>query len=57
MRACWPTITFSTGDIVAHRRMFWNVRAIPWLVIRSGRVRVMSRPSKTILPVLGLYSP
>ncbi len=38
MRACWPTMTFSTGVIVANSRMFWNVRATPALVIRSGRV-------------------
>ena len=53
MRACWPTITFSIADIVGKRRMFWNVRAIPIAVIRSGRVPEMSRPPKVIVPVLG----
>ena len=54
MRACWPTMTFSTALIVANRRMFWNVRAIPSVVIRSGRVREMSWPSKVIRPIVGL---
>ena len=47
-------MTFSTALIVANRRMFWNVRAIPSVVMRSGRVREMSWPSKTIRPVDGL---
>ena len=29
MREFWPTIAFSTAVMVANRRMFWNVRAIP----------------------------
>ena len=31
MRAFWPTMQFSTAVIVANRRMFWNVRAMPEL--------------------------
>ena len=54
MRACWPTITFSTAVIVANRRMFWNVRAMPAARMRSGRAAVMSRPSKATQPPLGL---
>ena len=50
MRACWPIITFSSADIVGNRRMFWNVRAMPIAVIRSGRAREISRPSKLIDP-------
>src|SRR4051794_11368831 len=57
IRACWPTMTFSTAVIVANRRMFWNVRATPALVMRSGRARVTSLASKVIRPALGLYSP
>jgi len=54
MRACWPIITFSSALIVPNRRMFWNVRAIPAAVMRSGRRAVTSAPSKRIVPVLGL---
>ncbi len=57
MRACWPTITFSSALIVANMRMFWNVRDIPIARILSGRPRVTSLPSNTILPVVGLYRP
>jgi hypothetical protein len=57
IRACWPTITFSTADIVENSRMFWKVRATPRDVILSGRVPVISRPSNRICPVLGLYRP
>ena len=57
MRECWPTITFSTADIVANSRMFWNVLAMPIDVITSGRRAVISRPSKAIWPAVGLYSP
>ena len=57
IRACWPTITFSTADIVANRRMFWNVRATPSAVILSGRIPVMSLPPKEMRPPVGLYSP
>ena len=53
MRACWPTITFSTALIVENRRMFWNVRATPIAMMRSGRRPVMSLPSKVMLPMLG----
>ena len=54
MRACWPTITFSTAVIVANSRMFWNVRATPSAVILSGRMPVMSLPSKVMRPAVGL---
>ena len=37
--------------------MFWNVRATPRPMILSGRPPVMSRPSKEIRPVVGLYRP
>ena len=54
IRECSPTITFSSAVIVANRRMFWNVRAMPDLRMRSGRAFVISRPSKAIQPVDGL---
>ena len=34
--------------------MFWNVRATPSAVMRSGRLPVMSSPSNRIRPMLGL---
>ena len=54
MRACWPTITFSTALIVANRRMFWNVLATPRAMMRSGRRAVISRPSNSTRPKVGL---
>ena len=54
IRACWPTITFSTALIVENRRMFWNVRAMPSAVIMSGRLAVTSSPSNVIVPGVGL---
>ena len=53
MRACWPTITFSSAVIVGKRRMFWKVRAIPIAMIRSGRACEISRSPKAIRPELG----
>ena len=53
MRECSPTITFSSAVMVPNRRMFWNVRATPALVMRSGRVRVTSRPSNAMRPADG----
>ena len=38
-------------------RMFWKVRATPYLVITSGRACVMSRSPRRILPWVGRYSP
>ena len=54
MRLCSPTMTFSSALIVPNSRMFWNVRATPWPMMRSGRIAVTSRPSKTICPDVGL---
>ena len=54
MRACWPTSTFSTADIVPNSLMFWNVRATPSAVIWSGRLVVTFLPSKMTLPSDGL---
>jgi hypothetical protein len=54
MRACWPTITFSTAVIEENRRMFWNVRATPSEVMMSGRVPVTSEPPNVIRPSVGL---
>ena len=54
MRACWPTITFSSALIVANRRMFWNVLATPMAMMRSGRPPVMLRPSNSTRPKVGL---
>jgi hypothetical protein len=57
IRACWPTMTFSTAVIVPKSRMFWNVRATPRAMILSGRPAVMSSPAKAMRPCVGLYSP
>ena len=54
MRACCPTITFSSALIVAKSRMFWNVLATPRAMMRSGRRPVMSRPSNSTRPKVGL---
>ena len=43
-RICFATSTFSNTVMLFHRRMFWNVRAIPSFVILSG-------VGETILPV------
>ena len=53
MREFWPTITFSTALIVANRRMFWNVRAIPDFMITSGRPPVMFCRRSSIGPSVG----
>jgi hypothetical protein len=50
MREFWPTITFSIAVIVPNRRMFWNVRAMPSFMIRSGRRPVTFLPSKAMRP-------
>src|SRR3954464_5007710 len=57
IRECIPTCTFSSAVIVRNSLMFWNVRAMPALVTRSGRLAVMSLPLNRTLPVVGLYSP
>jgi hypothetical protein len=56
-RECMPTWTFSTAVIVRKSLMFWNVRAIPARVTRSGRLAVMSLPAKLTRPVVGRYRP
>ena len=43
--------------IVANRRMFWNVRAMPSAVILSGRTPSICLPSNSILPSDGRYRP
>ena len=50
MREFWPTMQFSTALMVANRRMFWNVRAMPSFMITSGRPPVTFLPSKSIRP-------
>src|SRR3954462_11897650 len=57
IRECIPTCTFSSAVIVRNSLMFWNVRAMPALVTRSGRLAVMSLPLNRTLPVVGLYRP
>ena len=37
--------------------MFWNVRAMPALVIMCGALPVMLLPWKIICPLVGLYRP
>ena len=54
MREFWPTMQFSAAVMVANRRMFWNVRAMPAFMIRSGRLPVMLRPVNVISPIVGL---
>ena len=50
MRPFCPTITFSSAVIVANRRMFWNVRATPSFMIRSGRRPVTFFPLNVMRP-------
>ena len=40
--------------MLPNRRMFWNVRPIPARTTWWGFVPVMSLPSNTILPAVGL---
>ena len=47
MRACSPVITFSSADMNANSRMFWNVRAIPALAMRLVVRPVRSRGRRT----------
>ena len=47
MRAWRPTWTFSSAVIVRNSLMFWNVRAMPAWVTRSGALAVMSLPSNS----------
>ena len=54
MREFWPTMQFSTAVMVANRRMFWNVRAMPSFMITSGRPPVTFRLSNSIRPSVGL---
>ena len=54
MRQWWPTMTFSSTVMVLNSLMFWNVRAMPACVTMCGAFAVMSAPSKTTLPVVGL---
>ena len=54
IRECMPTSTFSTAVICGKSRMFWKVRPIPSFVIACGGLPVMSTPSKTIVPDVGL---
>ena len=54
MREFWPTMTFSLAVMVANRRMFWNVRAMPSFMIMSGRPPVIVLPSNSITPIVGL---
>ena len=53
MREFAPIITFSVADMVEKRRMFWNVRAIPAFITRSGRAPVMLRSPRAIVPNVG----
>ena len=52
-----PTWTFSTAVMVRNSLMFWNVRAMPALVMTCGALPVMLRPSNVTCPVVGLYRP
>ena len=47
-------MTFSSTVMVLNSLMFWNVRAMPACVTMCGAFAVMSAPSKTTLPVVGL---
>lgn len=42
---------------LAHRRMFWKVRAIPNQVIWWRFIRPMRWPSKSTVPEVGRYTP
>ena len=59
----WPltawtaSITFSRAVNSANTDVIWNERAKPASARRNGGSVVMSTPSKTILPSLGVSSP
>src|SRR5690606_1166321 len=56
-RQCWPTFTFSRTVRLGNRRTFWNVRAIPAVVIWDGVRPAMFVPSNRIWPSSGGNSP
>ena len=49
-----PTRTFSSAVMYSKSRMFWKVRPTPSFVIGCGGLSVMSVPSKSISPDVGL---
>ncbi len=51
-----PTSTFSSAVMCGKSLMFWNVRATPALVTRSGR-RGSGLPRKDTAPDVGVTSP
>ncbi len=53
-RQCMPTRTFSSAVMSWNSRMFWNVRPMPRSVTACGGLPVMSVPSKTTVPCVGL---
>src|ERR1019366_905343 len=52
-----PTIAFSVTVISGNGLTIWNVRPMPALQVRSGRKPAMSRPSKTMRPLVGAKTP
>ena len=52
-RASAPTMTFSSAVMLAKSRMFWNVRAMPSLVISNFLRRPSGSPSNRTEPDVG----
>ena len=50
VRTCRPTITFSTAERFANKRMFWNVRAMPRSATWFGFKPESGAPSKMNVP-------
>ncbi len=57
VRAWRPTITFSSAVMLANRRMFWKVRAMPRCVATCGALACSLPPSNSSSPPSGRYSP
>ncbi len=57
VRRRWPTIRLSSTEALSNRVVDWKVRAMPRRATSSVRSVVMSRPSKVIVPSLGLCTP
>ena len=49
-----PTSTFSSAVMFWNSRMFWKVRPMPRCVKACGGLPVMSSPTNTTLPAVGL---
>ena len=57
VRASAPTTTFSVTVRSGNGLSFWKVRATPLAEMRSGRMPVISRPSRNTRPASGGWKP